>query len=175
MQDNIITPSFETLRLSVSPWPSNRTEVNELAKTMLSLLTEAVLQTLPPNWQLMDSIAEAKQWISKREAESYCFAIELKAESKMIGVLLLDKPDLAENSVDLRIGYLLGKAYWGQGYAGELIQGLCKAYQDHERVKSLIGGVDPTNVASVKVLTKNGFTLDSLNSSDANQFYVYRC
>ena len=59
--------------------------------------------------------------------------------------------------MDLRIGYLIAEQDWGKGLATELLAGLVAWARSQPSVHSVTGGVDPANLASARVLTKNGF------------------
>jgi ribosomal-protein-alanine N-acetyltransferase len=56
------------------------------------------------------------------------------------------------------IGYLLAESAWGQGYASELLEGFVDWCTTAD-ISSVIGGVARENVASRRVLEKNGFDI----------------
>ena len=60
---------------------------------------------------------------------------------------------------EVEVGYLLGKRYWGQGYATEGAQvGLDYGFQTLALAR-IVGLVHPENTASQRVLVKLGMTL----------------
>lgn len=63
------------------------------------------------------------------------------------------------NDTQAEVGYGMMPAYWGMGYATEMLQCLVTYAQSIARIKELIGIVNPENLPSVKVLTKQGFEL----------------
>lgn len=75
-----------------------------------------------------------------------------------VGLLILfEDPASDDAEADLRIGYLIAEDMRGQGFAKELVAGLVAWCREHSWVGSLSGGVEPENVASAVVLTRNGF------------------
>ena len=59
--------------------------------------------------------------------------------------------------MDVRLGYLLAESAWGKGLASELIEGFVRWCRGEAAIRSLAGGVNPDNAASIHVLEKNGF------------------
>jgi ribosomal-protein-alanine N-acetyltransferase len=60
---------------------------------------------------------------------------------------------------EVRLGYLVSEASWGQGFASELVDGFIGWCRKHTSISSIAGGVAPDNPASKRVLEKNGFQL----------------
>jgi RimJ/RimL family protein N-acetyltransferase len=98
------------------------------------------------------AIEDAEQFIdavNKREGEA-CFAITL--DGAPIGICSVD---LREDGPEL--GYWLGVAYWGRGFATEAVRALIDhAFGDLEH-ETLISGARVNNPASRRVLEKCGF------------------
>jgi RimJ/RimL family protein N-acetyltransferase len=98
------------------------------------------------------AIEDAEQFIAavnKREGEA-CFVIML--DGAPIGICSVD---LRENGPEL--GYWLGVAYWGHGFATEAVRALIDhAFGDLEH-ETLISGARVNNPASRRVLEKCGF------------------
>jgi RimJ/RimL family protein N-acetyltransferase len=98
------------------------------------------------------AIEDAEQFIAavnKREGEA-CFAITL--DGAPIGLCSVD---LREDGPEL--GYWLGVAYWGRGFATEAARALIDhAFGDLEH-DTLISGARVNNPASRRVLEKCGF------------------
>ena len=167
--------SFTTPRLQVRNWRADSTEIDDLAIAVKAITTPTVMKDLPDDWQHLDSSAKVIQWILDREKESYCLGVYLVDQTHMIGIVLLSKanenPAEEADKIELRLGYLINESYWGQGYASEIIKGLCDYCQTSSPVASLIGGVDPANIGSIKVLTKNGFCNVS-EHTEGVQFYL---
>ena len=144
---------FTTTRLQVRFWaPDLRgAETREAARELLGpILTEEVLAPLPPSLALQGG--DVVGWVLARLAESQLFLIS-DLEGKALGLLILAGPFEAARDT-LHIGYLLGRDYWGKGYATELLRGLVAAIDAGTR---LIAGVGRDNPASAAVLRKVGF------------------
>jgi RimJ/RimL family protein N-acetyltransferase len=98
------------------------------------------------------AIEDAEQFIAsvnRREGEA-CFVITL--DSAPIGICSVD---LREDGPEL--GYWLGVAYWGRGFATEAVRAMIDhAFGDLEH-ETLISGARVNNPASRRVLEKCGF------------------
>jgi RimJ/RimL family protein N-acetyltransferase len=55
------------------------------------------------------------------------------------------------------IGYWLGQEYWGNGYATEVVQQLISIAKESKKFHKLFARTFEGNLASEKVLIKNGF------------------
>ncbi len=67
--------------------------------------------------------------------------------------------------VDVRIGYVIAEASWGRGFATELLSGLIDWMRTEPSVRTLTGGVDLTNHASVRVMENSGFRQISIDEA----------
>ncbi len=155
---------FSTERLQVARWGpllGNAVERAWLIENISSLLTPSVLQHLPPPLQVIDASAEAQDWIAARDAESDVLTVQGQDGGPLIGLLILATVDEVGGVQTRHIGYMLAEAYWGRGYATELIGGLVDWVRIKGQPVRLIGGVDAGNTASAKVLLKNGFERDA--------------
>ena len=145
---------FETERLSVAHWadiiavPVAR---RRLATQLPDLLAPDVIAHLPPFFDLTDQNVD--QWIDARDAESDIYLIRETGTDAIIGLMFLTPPF----NNDIHLGYLLGQAAWGKGYASELLSGL--VLHIPKIGFRLLGGVGRENPASVHVLQKTGFQL----------------
>ena len=63
----------------------------------------------------------------------------------------------AEEDESCELGYWLGFEYWGQGYATESVRGLLNYAKSNTPCEKFKANVFKENVASAKVLEKNGF------------------
>ena len=98
------------------------------------------------------AIEDAEQFIAavnKREGEA-CFAIAL--DGLPIGICSVD---LREEGPEL--GYWLGVAYWGRGFATEAVRALIDHAFGELEHDTLISGARVNNPASRRVLEKCGF------------------
>ena len=73
-------------------------------------------------WRHHQSIDESKQILSMFMNGKKTFALELKANGKVIGSLGLEERDFEGNEKQGReIGYVLSKEYWGKGLMPEAV------------------------------------------------------
>ncbi|MCI8554716.1 MAG: GNAT family N-acetyltransferase, partial [Clostridiales bacterium] len=114
-------------------------------------------------WEHAFSDSEVQEWLD-RQRERYrrygfgLWAVVEKRSGRMIGQCGLTPQEYAGETV-CEIGYLLERAFWGQGFAIEAAVA-CKRYafgpMDREEVYSLIRD---SNLPSQKVARRNGMTL----------------
>lgn len=107
--------------------------------------------------------ADADWWLSKRvehtgrQGKESTFAI--RDVGQLIGVVGADSFELGMTH-RAEIGYWLAKPYWGQGLMTAAVRTfVCYAFAELEVVR-LTAHVFTSNVASARVLEKNGFTLE---------------
>lgn len=146
-------PELETARLRLRPLTTDD------AATMAGLLGDdhdAIQMTSHvPDPCTVDG---ARGWIELRSGEgSYPFAIE-DGSGTMVGVIgSLVQHDLAG------LGYWLGRAYWGHGYATEAAVAVL-AFLRSIGVRTVEADTYSGNAASARVLIKAGFAfVDSVD------------
>ena len=92
-----------------------------------------------------------------RTGEGYSLAIEEVAKPGLIGCISA-RPRFHSRQID--IGYWLGVPYWNKGYMPEAVRLICHfsfVYLDAARAYAT---AFTSNIASRKVLEKNGFSVD---------------
>lgn len=145
---------FETERLFVAHWADTIAAPvarRGLVEQLPDLLTPDVIAHLPPFFDLTDQNID--QWIDARDAESDIYLTREIGTDAIIGLMFLTPPF----NNDIHLGYLLGQAAWGKGYASELLAGLMLHVP--KIGFRLLGGVGRENPASAHVLRKTGFQL----------------
>lgn len=104
-----------------------------------------------------DSWRAVAGWIGHWALRGYGqWAVVERAGGQLVGRAGLINP---EGWPGVEVGYLLGKRWWGRGYATEAAQAaLDWAFGEHDfdRILSLI---DPSNAASIRVAERLGETL----------------
>lgn len=155
--------SFETRRLLVKEWHSfgyADWKHQDLADVVVHMLTDRVTRQLPAGWQGTYDRERTQRWIAERDLEGATLLVVDKASREPAGlVILFESSADRTQAVELRLGYLLAEDFWGQGLASELLGGLVDWSRAHG-IASLAGGVERGNIASMRVLEKNGFSLD---------------
>jgi RimJ/RimL family protein N-acetyltransferase len=169
---NVSSPAllndFRTERLIVQHWAStlrNQDERQLIVKALMNILTPAVLEHLPPSFQMEQTEEIVSSWITNRAAESDVFLVKLQQSKTLIGLLILVNDQISGPTSKVHIGYLLSQSAWGKGFASELVSGLVIEARDHAPM-TLIGGVAKGNKASAHILRKRGFSLHPELSND---------
>ena len=161
----------ETARLVIRPFEYDdekkfrKDTIEDLAKDVVRIMTEEVAASLPPPWQGSYTVERAREWLNElRDEEGLILLLVADKKSReMIGfVLLFAEGDAASatsktSTYTVRIGYMLGKESWGKGYATEIVSSIVTWAKATPTVTRLVGGVARGNIASQKVLEKNGF------------------
>ncbi len=153
--------AFETRRLRVKDWHdwgSAEWAERDLATVMADMLTEPVTAPLPPAWHGTYSVDRARNWIAERDAEGKTLLIVDVETREAIGLVLLfeSRSSADQTATEVRLGYLLAEAAWGRGFASELVAGFVTWCRGHPPI-AIVAGVVRENVASARVLIKNGF------------------
>ncbi len=140
------TPILETLRLTLrAPRPEDVTAIVLLASDRRIAENTA---RLPHPYGVSD--AEHFVAIANKRASEACFVITL--DDTLIGACGVDP---REDGPEL--GYWLGAAYWGQGYATEAVRAaIDHAFGDLQH-ETLQAGARVSNPASRRVLEKCAF------------------
>jgi [ribosomal protein S5]-alanine N-acetyltransferase len=121
--------------------------LNESSRTISLELKEAFEQTILPN------VADK----SKNYLYSTLWTAISKTENKMVGDLCI----IGEPNVDgeIEIGYGTYEEFRNKGFMVEIVRGIIEWAKSQPKVKSIIASTDKTNIASYKVLEKNGFVM----------------
>ena len=137
------------------------------ATDLVALLTvngdDEVTQYLPyASWQHMD---DARAWLARMTAmQASGMALQLVIVDKVlataIGTVLLFRYEQVSERVEL--GYVLGRAYWGQGFMREALHAVVAHAFGPLPVRRLEAEVDPRNTRSGHVLETLGFVKEGL-------------
>jgi len=154
---------FTTERLLVEScehYAAKMSDETAFAERIVSIVSPEVTKALPLGWQEVDTVQKARDWIRARNEDSEVLAIQYGPQSLLVGFLFLNGEYLSgSNLIDIRLGYLLAEETWGKGVGSELIKGLVDWCANAGNVSSISGGVESSNIASMRVLEKNGFTI----------------
>ncbi|MGE7113405.1 GNAT family N-acetyltransferase [Lysinibacillus sp. NPDC047702] len=109
-----------------------------------------------------------------KEQKGIRYSIIEKTSQKIIGSCGFNSFDEENNTAE--IGYELGKAYWGKGFAQESITALIHYAFTALHIKKIEAKVEPANKNSIKVLEKLKFsyigTLPETETSDDISIYA---
>lgn len=109
------------------------------------------------------------QGLTEEQAqEKFASILEVNAQSPMLGYFkiydatgaYLGDGKMEWNKRDrtqLEIGYILKESYWGKGYGTQICSELLALAARTNPTTSIIGIIDPANIASRKLLEKFGF------------------
>lgn len=92
--------------------------------------------------------------INKQHEKFGYFKIFERDRNKLIGLAGII---IKENSTEADVEYLLFPEYWGKGYGTEVLEELLSISREDKNIKKIIGITDPNNIASRKILLKQGF------------------
>jgi RimJ/RimL family protein N-acetyltransferase len=110
------------------------------------------------------SKADADWWIKKRieqarkQGKELTFA--MRDAGKLIGVVGADNLEAGTAAHRAEVGYWLAKPYWGQGLTTDAVRAFVSYAFTELQVLRLTAQVFEFNIASARVLEKNGFTLE---------------
>ena len=167
---------FNTERLLVREWHScSAVSVADqaLAQVVCVLLTPSVTQSLPERWQGEYTTERASQWIEERDGEGTTLLVLDRLSGTPIGLMILFENDDDPRGRIVRLGYLLAESAWGKGLASELVRGFVEWCRTVD-IASIVSGVERDNVASQRVLEKNGFVLQQDKDDSADLFLELR-
>lgn len=162
--------SFNTDRLIVKEWHALSDSDIYMAQAVVTILTPRVTQSLPEGWQGEYTVDRASRWIAERDQEGATLLVLDVASKTPIGLIILFESEEKGVGRCVRIGYMLAESAWGRGYGSELLKGFvdwCRTVD----ISSIIGGVARDNLASRRVLEKNGF--DILAGAQNQQELIY--
>lgn len=94
-----------------------------------------------------------------------------KASGRFAGRAGFHQPD---GWPDFELGWTLGRAFWGKGYATEAAARCVRyAFEEMDR-DHLISLIDPANVASIRVAERIGETVSGEATIGGHRMLVYR-
>lgn len=119
--------------------------LNETSRTIPPELKEALEQTILPN------VADT----TKNYLYTTLWAAILITDNKMIGDLCIKgEPNL---DGEIEIGYGTYEDFQNKGFMTEIVRGMIEWIKTQPKVKAVVASTDKENIASAKVLEKNGF------------------
>jgi ribosomal-protein-alanine N-acetyltransferase len=86
------------------------------------------------------------------------------ASKELLGLAKLEIKEGKRNEAEL--GYLLRPEFWGRGFGNEIAQVLMEVAQSDPELTRVFAITDPQNIASRKILLRNGFVSEELGEID---------
>lgn len=110
-------------------------------------------------WDVHSSIEVTKTFIQSvvdgyDNLDNYHWAIELKSLNQIIGTISIVR--MNKELEEVEIGYCLGEKWWNQGIITEALKKVIEFLFNEVDVKVIIASYIKDNVASGKVMIKNG-------------------
>lgn len=149
MVDLDISPIVETERLRLRP-PA-MSDARRVAALGNDLDIARMTSTMPHPYDLED--AEAFLAGSARNRPDHHAEFALEAQGELVGMLGFHP--MADGRTE--VGYWLGRAYWGRGYATEALRGALRWASREWRRRFVMARHFSDNPASGQVLCKAGF------------------
>ena len=81
------------------------------------------------------------------------------AEGQLVGSISVERKDDDRQAIG-EIGYMILTPFWSQGIGTEAVRQICGIAFQELALEQIVGQVFPENVASARVLEKNGFRLE---------------
>jgi RimJ/RimL family protein N-acetyltransferase len=105
------------------------------------------------------TIAETREQMAKRVADTTwrAWAITLKGDDTAIGTVACYEKRQGKVT---EIGYILKRAYWGNGYVTEAVAAMIDLLFS-EGQRRIFADTDPDNAPSIAVAKRLGFTLEA--------------
>ncbi len=83
----------------------------------------------------------------------------IRAKGQLVGSISVERMDGGGQAIG-EIGYMILTSCWSQGVGTEAVRQICEIAFQELALEQIIGQVFPENVASARVLEKNGFRLE---------------
>lgn len=107
------------------------------------------------------TVADALQWVAKTNTENPLQNFAIVWQQQVVGGCgCIMKEDVYRKNIE--IGYFVGESYWGKGIATEACRLLCSYISEQMEKIRIEACTFQNNKASMRVLQKNGFYLESI-------------
>ena len=107
--------------------------------------------------------ADADWWlgmVSENEGKEGVWR-SIWADCELVGSISVERKDEGGKTIG-EIGYMILTLWWSQGIGTEAVSQICEIAFRELELQQIIGQVFPENVASARVLEKNGFLMEGM-------------
>ncbi|TCZ79296.1 N-acetyltransferase [Paenibacillus albiflavus] len=152
---------IETNRLIIRPYVENDFEAS-----FALMQNKDLFQYMHMDVMSMDEYRHLFNWLIRSydkgldENFKYSFGLFLKDSNTFIGWIGIGGLDFKPE--DKEIYYLIGKEYWGNGYASEAASHLIQYGFETMKLQRIVAKVDPRNVASKRIIEKSGLKFECI-------------
>ncbi len=170
-QFSLDTPVLTTDRLVLRP--PVRDDIDDLA-IIANVREIAEMTSRMPHPYSRDDAAAFIERYERGEQEGHIYAITLGETGRLIGMCGVERRDRFGG---LEIGYWVGRAWWGQGYASEAAGALVDLAFRVTGTDVIFAACRTVNARSRQVLVKHGFEfvgLDAIDTISAGRVPVER-
>lgn len=149
-------PTVETERLILRPWLPG-----DLAPFAALNADPAVMTHFPAPLSRAESDAFVTRLIERSARDGFGFlAVERREDGAFLGMVGLTRVAFAPIAPAVEIGWRLGRAHWGQGYATEAAAGWLDHAFDWLGLPEVIAMAVPANAPSHAVMRRLGMVRD---------------
>ncbi|WP_349410050.1 GNAT family protein [Pseudalkalibacillus sp. SCS-8] len=170
-----VLPTIETSRLTL-----RQVTLEDTNDLYAYLSDEEVVKHmgLEP-YETPEDVMDEINWYSKilREGSGMRWGITLKGSDKVIGSCgFLNRAPMHFRA---EVGFELSKDFWGKGIAGEALEAVVRHGFDHLELERIEALIEPENVASQKLVERQGFLREGLlrhyeyTSGKFDDLYMY--
>ena len=110
-------------------------------------------------------------YTAHQQRHGYSFWAVIERET---GTLIGDSGLYRTPTGEVELGYTLGAAWWGRGYATEAAERWVSVAFDELGINEVVALAEPANVASLNVLTKLGLVRDGERLAFGRPHAVFR-
>ena len=184
-EDNLLATRYESQRVIMDIIVTNRLVLRSACDSDLGPLHDIVFS----DPKVMAQAFEGKPLSRNKSAKFFASSFDHDGNGKQLGVLtlkdsatiigfagLLECPVLGQK--DYEIGFVLGRDYWGNGYATEIGQAQIEYGLELSGCSRLLAFVAPENKASISALVKIGMihhsTVDTKDRGTREIYIVQR-
>ena len=107
--------------------------------------------------------ADADWWlgmVSENEGKEGVWR-SIWADGELVGSISVERKDEGGKTIG-EIGYMILTPFWSQGIGSEAVRQICGIAFQELALERIIGEVFPENLASARVLEKNGFLMEGM-------------
>lgn len=154
----VAPPPIETSRLTI-----RLVSEGDLEDLLVVNGDDLVTTYLPyASWR---SLSDAQAWLQRvmtlqTTGQAVQCVLWHKTAQRVIGSCLLFRHD--EGSARAELGYVLGRAHWGQGLMSEALRAFIDCAFNHLSLRRLEAEIDPRNQPSTRLVRRLGFTREGL-------------